>query len=470
MRKKITILILALFICVACVFALTACSGIEVNTYHNVAGKYYLYRDGEYDMTDYIAFLNKKWTNADDIGYNEFSLSGENITLFMEIFGHKVEYASGTVKNGVLTLDISGQTFIYYKMGKAPSDGDASNNPNPSITTKFTVTYNGNGGTFSSGQTILEQTDVTPNTTLTAPKSPFRTGFTFGGWSVSKSDGEIWKFAIDKVTTDITLYAVWQKASEGLAYTFNDNGKSSYSVTGIGTCTDTDIVIPTAHDDLPVTSIGDWAFEGCNSLTSITISDSVTSIGEGAFFNCHSLTSVTIPDSVTSIGIRTFYNCSSLTSITIPDSVSSIGSSAFEGCSKLTYNIKNNLKYLGNSNNPYLCLIDTMSNDITSATIDNNCKVIGSGAFKGCSSLASITIPDSVTSIGGYAFCGCSSLTSITIGKSVTSIGNAAFKGCSSLKHVTYKGTKIQWETITRGSYWAADTGDFTIHCTDGDI
>ena len=85
-----------------------------------------------------------------------------------------------------------------------------------------------------------------------------------------------------------------------------------------------------------VTSIGNYAFNNCYSLTSITIPDGVTSIGSYAFRYCYSLTSITIPDSVTSIGNYAFNNCRSLTSITIPDGVTNIGSGAFRNC----YSIK----------------------------------------------------------------------------------------------------------------------------------
>lgn len=83
-------------------------------------------------------------------------------------------------------------------------------------------------------------------------------------------------------------------------------------------------------------SIGDSAFAGCRSLTSIKIPDFVMSIGNSAFYNCSNLTSVTIGIRVTSIGDSAFYNCSSLTSVVIPDSVTSIGSETFSGCIYLT--------------------------------------------------------------------------------------------------------------------------------------
>ena len=155
---------------------------------------------------------------------------------------------------------------------------------------------------------------------------------------------------------------------------------------------------------------------------------------------------------MTSIGSDAFYGCTSLTSITIPDSVTSIGSWAFNGCTSLTYNTYDNGKYLGNSNNPYHVILDTVSTDISACTIHEDTKIIVYDAFRNCTGLTSITIPDSVTSIGNAAFYNCKALTSITIPDSVTSIGGSAFSGCTGLTKVIYCGTQSQWEAITVGS------------------
>ncbi len=102
---------------------------------------------------------------------------------------------------------------------------------------------------------------------------------------------------------------------------------------------DGDIVIPekVESEKLPycVTSIGDWAFELCTELTSITIPKGVTNIGSYAFFACKSLKVIALPESVTCIGDSAFNSCDSLTSITLPASITSIGKCAFLDCDSL---------------------------------------------------------------------------------------------------------------------------------------
>ena len=183
--------------------------------------------------------------------------------------------------------------------------------------------------------------------------------------------------------TDSSIVASATECSDFEYVENNDGGIMIIGYTG----SDTEVVIPNKINGKSVTSIGNYAFFWCDSLTSISIPDSVTSIGDEVFYGCESLTSITIGNSVKSIGDWAFKNCSSLTSISIPDSVTSIGYGAFEGCKSLT-SIKaseNNANY--------------SSTDGVLFNKDQTTIVTYPGGKTGA-----YTIPDSVTSIGDLAF------------------------------------------------------------------
>ena len=222
-----------------------------------------------------------------------------------------------------------------------------------------------------------------------------------------------------------------------------------------------------------VTSIGDFAFQNCESLTAVKIADSVTSIGNFAFWGCGSLASVYIPDGLTSIGDGAFQTCDALATIDIPESVMHIGRCAFQPnvtsstpspvfvpdtkpeppkpdpkpASPLTdFKIKKGvlIKYLGNSEDVVIPEgVTEIGNkafsscfSLESIEIPNGVTTIGNEAFTFCNSLRFIHIPNSVTSIGDGAFSWCESLQSVKIPDSVTSIGENAFWECKSLQSI----------------------------------
>ena len=418
-------------IAVAVLLAIILAIAIPVGIKNKDNGTYYEVMDGEVAKNTYVTLKGGKWTNKDGNSGNSgtYKKNGGNIIFYVEFFGSTEEWASGTVKNGVLTVSLFGSKTVFisqkhkHKYGEWVTEKEATCAEKGLRTTVCTVCK----------QKVSEEID------LIAHKS---NGWLFNATSHYKICSVCnQKFDEDQHSgsTACTVCEYPLVDTEGLQYSLSSD-KNGYTVTGVGSAVGKVgkiIRIPSTYLGLPVTSIGSEAFRNCGSLTRITIPDSVTSIGNYAFYGCGSLTSVTMGSSVTSIGYYAFYGCSSLTSVTIGSSVTSIGQLAFYGCSGLeSISVATgNTKYHSQGN----CLIETASKTLVAGCKnsvipdDGSVTSIGDSAFRSCSSLTNITIPDSVTSIGDYAFAYCSSLTSITIPDGVTSIGRYAFYGCSSL-------------------------------------
>ena len=251
-------------------------------------------------------------------------------------------------------------------------------------TSLASITFYGNAP--SVGDNVFSSVGSSPKAYIGLAANGFGDGTTWNGLTIVR-------------TSDSSV-----DCGAGGSFTITDN-----VVTGNTNCAG-EAVIPNS-----VTSIGNRAFFGTTSLTSITIPNSVTSIGGFAFYNT-ALTSITIPNSVISIGYAAFYNATALTSITIPNSVTSIGDTAFGSATALTS---------------------------VTFEADGVLASIGNAAFDGATALTSITIPNSVTTIGRSAFYNATALTSITIPNSVTSIGDSAFSGATALNSITFEAGSV---------------------------
>lgn len=208
---------------------------------------------------------------------------------------------------------------------------------------------------------------------------------------------------------------------ENLKYTVNADGQS---VTVSGTSgKPTQLTIESSISDkdknYTVTKIATWAFNACNTLTEVTLPNTVDEIGYQAFFKCSNLTKVIIPEGVTKIGQNAFNGCSQLTSITIPSTIENMNT-AFSGNTALSH-----------------------------VTLTNGISKISSNAFERCTGLTEVEIPASVDQICPFAFNGCTNLKRVLLEKNIKTINVNAFKDCTNLSDVKYNGYKTDWDKVT---------------------
>ncbi|MBQ9747083.1 MAG: leucine-rich repeat domain-containing protein [Clostridia bacterium] len=215
--------------------------------------------------------------------------------------------------------------------------------------------------------------------------------------------------------------------SRGLEMTLNESG-TAYTVTGIGSCKDVDVLIPAEYKGLPVTAIGERAFKG-TSITKMIVTENVVFIADNAF----------------------------------------------ENCSSLAYNELAGLCYIGTEKNPCHALVSVKTNsdntfaihkdtkiladcalydcDVTELALPEGLTHIGKNALYSCGELESIVLPQTLVYIGGEAFGNCGVLAEITLPKSLTYLGSSAFMYCSKLTKVTFAGTEAEWQTV-RSEGW----------------
>lgn len=197
-----------------------------------------------------------------------------------------------------------------------------------------------------------------------------------------------------------------------------------------GVFTECENLVSITIPDGVVTGVGDYAFQGCKNLSTVSIGNSVEYIGDYAFYNCYSLSTLTIGDNVKNIGNNAFEYCYNLQTVAIPNSVVKIGESVFQNCSNLTSVIIGD-SLIGISNNAF-----KSCHKLTSAILGSALTYIGDYAFNCCDSLNEIVITNSVTEIGKSAFGGCDNLSSVDFGDSLMYIGKDAFYGCKKISSI----------------------------------
>lgn len=219
-------------------------------------------------------------------------------------------------------------------------------------------------------------------------------------------NGEI----LEKIEPDQEIY------STGFTYKKNEDGETC-TITGLGSCKDTELVIGGSIDGYKITAIADNAFKGRTSLTSLVISDGITYIGKSAFESCAGLVSVEIADSVEEMGAYVFLSCSNLKKVKLSSGMQSIP------------------KY----------------------------------AFESCKDLERISIPQGITHIAVNAFDKCTALQYVYIPASVVEIADSAYARCLAIKTVEFGGEMDEWHSIKKMGNFNGGV-DLTIECSDGDI
>lgn len=224
-------------------------------------------------------------------------------------------------------------------------------------------------------------------------------------------------------------------------------------------------------------AISDYAFLNCDSLSTITLPNSIKSLGTGAFYDCDTLKTVKLPTGITKIAKQAFYHCGFLQSITIPQSVTEIGAEAFAACSKLTaISLPSALTTIG--------IASFHSTGLTSITLPEGMTTIEPGTF-GKSKLKSIKLSKSLKQITSNnesynlgslpneyydfrkyinmyrddsgAFQNCKELESIDLnGAVLTILGSYTFNECDKLRSIDLSSTKL--EEIPTSAFYSCDS------------
>ena len=248
-----------------------------------------------------------------------------------------------------------------------------------------------------------------------------------------------------------------------LAYEVNEDGRTC-TITGMGTCTATEIYIPSFIEGYKVTRIGEIAFIG-KSITAVHFPSSVTEIYDGAFHGCTELTEITLPSSVTHLGSQAFQACTGLTTATLLCRVTELPHMIFEGCTSLTVvtlpSTLTQIRISAFGNCTALKEITLPASlgiigpsafqrctSLTNVTLPSKLSILDDTAFEGCTGLTEMVLPNNLNRIGANAFSGCSGITAITVPAGVKQAELSAFERMEGLTDIYFRGSEAEWNAI----------------------
>lgn len=260
--------------------------------------------------------------------------------------------------------------------------------------------------------------------------APIKAGYKFDGWYLDQDfNTPITKLSMP-IYNDVNLYAKWTAI-------FNVEGNTIQALTEYGQ-TLSHIDVPSKINNIEITKISDYAFQGNTILESISFPETLTSIGKYAFASCITLQNIVIPSSLNSLGQYAFANCSSLKTITVSSYINATRDLAyFENAGSndgLILYVKNTEKL-----SPYLLSKNSQLVEVN--FLDNKIKTIGAHCFTACSKLERVIGGSSIESIEEYAFGYCKNLKELPIYEGLSTINNYAFAGCESIEVINLPST-----------------------------